>query len=883
MPKNKAKISYAAIALLLILALVFPIAVLPTVAAHDPPQTVQVWVFGNAAPNLIGVGQSTLITFWCNQIPPTAQTDSAWGDRWIFYVDVTSPSGVNSSLGPFSSDPVGGSYISFTPEEAGNYTLVARMPGYKLSGLPSASGVPISNAYVNDTFGPANSEPFTLVVQQEPIQPWNESPLPNNYWTRPINSASRNWYVLQANWLSGAAINLYPNTKYVQGQGPESAHILWSRPYFAGGLMDADYGVTGYETMHYGGISISSMIILNGKIIVADRHTAHTTSGWWVIDLYSGRTMAWYNTTTMPSFASIYNYESPNQHGGFSYLWRTSGVTLPSGYTTGSGMSTWECLDGYTFDTITMIANVSSSGTQVYGKDGSILYYNIATSGGVRRLTVWNSSAIPSELLGTSGTNYWQWRPERLSVHDGRNAFSLNVTLDGQDGRSLPVSGSIRWVREGIDVVGGTTGSSSGNTTTDGQMWALNLNASKGVVGALLWNITFTPPLATSTLAFGSRPGMMFETLSVDDGVFIFRQDLTRQYWGYSMQTGKQIWVTQPERQMQFYGLSTADDTAIYNHMFFSYGYGGEVNAYNITTGDKVWTFVAKNEGFESPYGNYPVGIAAVCNGMLYCTSSEHSPTQPLWRGSDLRCINATDGTEIWKILHWSAGMAAGVGVFIADERLISLNSYDNCLYCYGQGPSGTTVSAPQIDIPLGNGVTLTGTVTDQTPSGRLNENYAVPAGTNNPDIGLDFTLKGTPAVSEDSMEAWMEYLFMQQAKPTNATGVPVSLDTIDPNNNYFHIGDTTTDINGNFGLNWKPDVPGTYQIIATFQGSKSYGPSSATTYLTVGEAAATPAPTATPQPPSMADLYFVPAIAGLFIFVAIIGAVIILMLRKRP
>ncbi len=36
---------------------------------------------------------------------------------------------------------------------------------------------------------------------------------------------------------------------------------------------------------------------------------------------------------------------------------------------------------------------------------------------------------------------------------------------------------------------------------------------------------------------------------------------------------------------MQFYGLSTADDTAIYNHIFFSYGYGGEINAYNITTG----------------------------------------------------------------------------------------------------------------------------------------------------------------------------------------------------------------------------------------------------------------------------------------------------------
>ena len=51
---------------------------------------------------------------------------------------------------------------------------------------------------------------------------------------------------------------------------------------------------------------------------------------------------------------------------------------------------------------------------------------------------------------------------------------------------------------------------------------------------------------------------------------------------------------------------------------------------------------------------------------------------------------------------------------------------------------------------------------------------------------------------------------------------------------------------------------------------------------MAVGEApASTPAPT--PQVQSIADTYFVPAIAGLFVFMAIIGVVIILVLRKRP
>ena len=215
--------------------------------------------------------------------------------------------------------------------------------------------------------------------------------------------------------------------------------------------------------------------------------------------------------------------------------------------------------------------------------------------------------------------------------------------------------------------------------------------------------------------------------------------------------------------------------------------------------------------------------------------------------------------------------MAAGVDVFIADGRLLSLNSYDNELYCYGKGPSATTVSAPQNDPTLGSSVTITGTVTDQTPSGRLNDNY-----------GLDFALKDTPAVSEDSMQAWMEYKFMQQAMPTNTKGVPVSLDAIDPNGNYIHIGTVTSDKTGTYGCDWTPEVPGTYQIIATFAGSTSYGGSLAQTYMSVSEAA----PTASPYPEVVfppTETYIIGVGIAIIIAIAIGFAVTILVLRKRP
>jgi hypothetical protein len=192
-------------------------------------------------------------------------------------------------------------------------------------------------------------------------------------------------------------------------------------------------------------------------------------------------------------------------------------------------------------------------------------------------------------------------------------------------------------------------------------------------------------------------------------------------------------------------------------------------------------------------------------------------------------------------------------------------------IYCYGKGSSATTVSAPQTLAALGSSVMLTGTITDDTPTGRRTANDKI-----------DFTLKGTPAISDEDMSRWMEYKFMQQIYPADAKGVQVNLATIDPNGNYIPIGTTTSDINGNYGLLFTPEIPGTYQIIATFDGSKSYGTSTATTYMAVGEApASTSAPT--PQVESIADQYFVPAIAGLFIFMAIIGVVIILVLRKRP
>jgi hypothetical protein len=218
-------------------------------------------------------------------------------------------------------------------------------------------------------------------------------------------------------------------------------------------------------------------------------------------------------------------------------------------------------------------------------------------------------------------------------------------------------------------------------------------------------------------------------------------------------------------------------------------------------------------------------------------------------------CLRTATGKQLWNI------SGEFTSEEIADGILIGFNTYDGREYAFGPGTTATTVTAPMSPETAGSPVIIQGTVTDQTP-------------------GL---AEGTPAISDAWMTPWMEYLYMDQAIPTQATGVTVSLDAIDPNGNFIHIGKATSDISGTYIYQWTPpNVPGKYTIIATFSADNSYCGSSGETGMSiVSPPSATPAPTATPT--SVADMYFMPVAAGLFILIIVVAIVLaLLMLRKR-
>jgi signal transduction histidine kinase len=157
-----------------------------------------------------------------------------------------------------------------------------------------------------------------------------------------------------------------------------------------------------------------------------------------------------------------------------------------------------------------------------------------------------------------------------------------------------------------------------------------------------------------------------------------------------------------------------------------------------------------------------------------------------------------------------------------------------------------------------------------------------ISAGTTQTEQAADFP-NGVPVASDASMSQWMSYVYQQQPLPTNFTGVTVQLSAIDPNGNHIVIGDATTNVDGVFDYTWTtPSVPGSYSVFATFAGTNGYYGSNANTGVDVVSAAATPAPTAAP-PASNTNTYILASAIAIIIVLIIIGAVLMLMVRKRP
>ncbi len=144
--KNKA---LSTVALTLLLTTAF-MTILPVANAHTPPWTIPTRAYVACAPSTVGVGEYTLIVMWVDRYPPTAS--GAGGDRWRgFKIDITKPDGTKVTI-PYTGETsqVAAAYITYTPDQVGNYTVVFSWPGQTLANgtAPSTIGIP----YVGDNY-----------------------------------------------------------------------------------------------------------------------------------------------------------------------------------------------------------------------------------------------------------------------------------------------------------------------------------------------------------------------------------------------------------------------------------------------------------------------------------------------------------------------------------------------------------------------------------------------------------------------------------------------------------------------------------------------------------------------------------------------------------
>jgi hypothetical protein len=949
-----------AIALFLMLTMAVSLVALPTVNAHEPAWEIPTYAYVFAAPNPIGVGQSLEVFAWLdpcfgaaggrNAIPGTSGYTASvalTSNNYRFHnykVVITAPDGkTETKTWDTVWDPTSCVEFRFTPDQVGTYTFEFIFPGQDYDQYDHYA----DSILVNDTYL-LSSASTTLTVQDEPIPAAvGSAPLPTEYWTRPIYGEGTDWCRISSDWLGSGSPQAagYTSSNVYHGDsiGPLTAHIMWTKPIQAGGVVGGNLytdapGVGYFEGSCYIGRFSSrggQALIVDGLLFYPGvvGMTGGTSGPYNCVNLRTGELVWSSDDVSGISFAYVYNLWNGEQHGVFQPILFSNNFA--------------QAYDAWTGTPLFNVTNVPS-GTAVAGPSGEQLRYVFVNAGTATNpkwyLAQWNSSklwqydvnpytfggslspslvnasngalisssGIPITKVGTTATlpptspgapaqtiavpygssvtvnadipiNSTTVYPTNLgpqTTYDWNvsvpwlNTMPLLPSVDGFGvvHPGIPGSnpctvvaantGDVMLCRNG-SLPTGFSATSAGWPQLPYTFFTVNLNASRGPIGSIIWMKTYDPPAGNLTVSFH---GVDWQTRT-----FVMGYIETINKVGYSLTTGEQLWgPTEPMVALEYYerGYGIAGALA-YGNAYFD-GMGGVCYCYDCLTGELEWTYGNGGEGnstysLDSPYGEYPTYVGPISgNGVLYLMSNEHTVTNPIYKGAQVRALNATTGKEIWTLSCYGSMVTP----ILADGFATFFNGYDSQIYTVGRGPSATTVTASPKVSAHSDSVLVEGSVIDTA------------AGTKQEEQAARFP-NGVPAISDASMTDWMGYVYQQKPLPADAVGVNVTISVLDPNNNYYEVATATSDKNGFYSATFVPQVPGKYTIIATFAGTNGYWPSQAETAINVEEA---PVTTVQPTPPSssIADLYLVPGIVGIIIAIAVVGAVLVLMLRKR-
>jgi hypothetical protein len=280
------------------------------------------WTYAVLSPNPVGVGQGITIVMFNPQLLYGASSTN--DVVYEYTVTIVKPDGNTLTLpssGTFKSDSTGSGYTAYTPDIVGNYTVTVTFKELLYSWYSSST----FRDYYGVTYK-TSSYTDTLVVQEEQVVPtsWVQTPLPTEYWTRPIEGQNTEWYRVASNWYGNARDkdNGGGQNRYQQdGVAPNSGHIIWTKPTEDGGVVGGgNFSTVGevYNAGHQYQTRFTQQIIMNGKLYyLGPRYFNADGDIYRAVDLTTGQTIWERNITGIgaPTFGYMYDWDDMNQHG----------------------------------------------------------------------------------------------------------------------------------------------------------------------------------------------------------------------------------------------------------------------------------------------------------------------------------------------------------------------------------------------------------------------------------------------------------------------------------------------------------------------------------------------------------------------------------------
>ena len=825
----------------------------PLPAGVTPDTTFDAFAQLSFRPTTIGVGQTFLVNLW---VTPAIHPSRYFKD---FKVTITKADGTVDVITMNSYKADGTAWFEYVADQIGNWTLKFDFQGaYFPRGNYTSSGGAFGgtlNAVQSAYYKPSSSPLRTLVVQADPVLPWPSMPLPTDYWTRPVHVENREWWPIMGNFPATGYVGvgstwdqMYPDTSRTYNarhkftpwvEGPNSAHIVWKEQNNIAGL-------TGGQTGQYG---------ITGAPTVPNL-------------IYAGRAYESYSKPGTGATSQTY-WRCYDLRTGVTYWEQPVSTITSSGFFFGPSVSALvPNIIEYTSPVQSEVAGAEAAGAWsvnlIYIGGGYLYKWNPWTGAMTTNISIspLTSATFYKQSVGRNS------EPMALSIQDlgaaaGANRYRLInwTTSTGGYGSSISTTNFTTRIRSNTTYARSSLpsyidwntgyGATVAGVTVAGVYMGMNITGFNAWTGQTLWSKIINEPVYSGVCDI------------VDHGKVAVLSD-RGYYVATDLATGNEAWKSDPMHYpWTSTGFGAYSSMSAYG-MLYRESYDG-IYAFNWTNGKMVWHYEAPTPSqFETPYtgwndtGVYPFysfGVGGqLADGKFYTWTYEHTESWPVTRGWGIHVIDCMTGKGVWNLTGCIQPAT------IADGYLIGGNSYDGYKYAFGKGKSATTVTAPDVSVPLGTALTIKGSVLDQSPA-----------------------QPGTPCVSADSMKTQMEYLHMQLPidgiwHDVTMTGVPVTLTAIDQNGNPTEIGTATTSAYyGTFEMAWTPPAEGTYKIIAAFAADDSYSSSGAQTAVTVGPAA--------PQinvPEQIVPADYTWTIIGTGIAVIVALAIAVLILKKK-